>query len=163
MGKRHGSGADSRNREGRGTCRTVQPLLVLYPEISSERRKIRADCRRTGQAPLVEDYHPHDTRLLLDHARIPGRAALHDGDRLVEELDRNPSTDRIDLIQGMGHGDRQKFWREYYRVVNNEGDNEHEPYPYCTYVHFVYGNNLGGSSNASDGEPPYASLIAIQY
>lgn len=78
-----------------------KPLLVLYPEISSETRRIRTDWREQGLAPLYEDCPPRDVRLILDHARIPGRTPLHDGDRLVKELERNPEVERIDLLAGL--------------------------------------------------------------
>lgn len=133
-----------------------RPLLILYPEISTENRRVRPDWRRQGEAPLYEDYHPRDVRLLLDHARTRPRGAwLHDADGLMRELEHKTDIPRIDLLRGPGHRDRKKFWREYYRIVNNIGEHQHEPYPYCSYVNMVYGDDLPRT--------PYAGLVAIQY
>ena len=133
-----------------------KPLLVLYPEISSETRKVRTDWREEGLAPLYEDYHPRDVRLILDHARIPGRTPLHDGERLVEELEQNPEVERIDLLAGIDHADREKFWAEYFRILSKEGQHQgDETYPVSAYAHVVYGDDLPESS--------YRGLIAIEY
>lgn len=147
-----------------GFAERYKPWLVLYPEINSESRRKRPDWRSSRQAPLYEDYHPRDVRLVLDHARIPGRASLHNADRLVEELEGKPSIRRMDLLQGMGHRDRGKFWREYYRIVNNKGSHQHDgPYPHCAYVHFVYGDHLAGLQPADQHVSSYTGLVAIQY
>lgn len=39
-----------------------KPLLILYPEISSETRRVRADWREAGLPPLYEDYRPRDIK-----------------------------------------------------------------------------------------------------
>ena len=141
-----------------------KPLLVLYPEISSETRRVRADWREEGLPPLYEDYHPRDVRLVLDHARIPGRTPLHDGDRLVEELERNPEVGRIDLLAGIGHADREKFWAEYFHIVNKEGQHQgDETYPHSAYVHVVDGDDLAATTAGGDNSSRYCGLIAIEY
>ena len=137
-----------------------KPLLVLYPEISSESRRVRPDWRSSGMAPLQEDYHPRDIKLVLDHARIPGRPPPHDGGRLLEELEQNPEAPRIDLLEKIGHADREKFWAEYYRIVNKEGTHDaDQTYPHSAYVHIAYGDDLAASENTS----LYRGLIAIEY
>lgn len=153
-----------RSEREQALAERYKPLLILYPEISSETRTIRADWRSSGLPPLYEDYHPRDVRLVLDHARIPGRTPPHDGDRLLDELERNPNVDRIDLLAGIGHADRGKFWAEYYRIVNKEGPHHgDEPYPHSAYVHVVYGDDLAGTTPAGEKASPHGGLIAIEY
>ena len=133
-----------------------KPLLVLYPEIGSEQRVPNSDWRASGIAPLNEDYHPRSVRLVLDHSRSPGQESLHDADRLLDELDKRPRN-QIDILQGVGHADRKRFWTEYYRIVSKIGVHaEDQEYPPSTYVHVVYGDAPGISSR-------YRGLIAIEY
>ena len=158
--------ADQSNQPQReqALAERYKPLLVLYPEISSETRKVRPDWRSSDLAPLDEDYHPRDVRLVLDHARIPGRTPPHDADRLLDELQRNPKVDRIDLLAGMGHADRQKFWAEYYRIVNTQGrHHEDQAYPHSAYVHVVYGDDVGRQATPSEHASDYGGMIAIDY
>jgi hypothetical protein len=153
--------ADQSEREP-ALAERYKPLLVLYPEVSSETRRVRPDWRKSGLSPLYEDYHPRDVRLVLDHARIPGRTPPHDGDRLLEELERNAKVERIDLLAGIGHADRQKFWAEYYRIVNKEGSHQgDETYPHSAYVHIAYGDDVAGTTPAGESASPYRGLIAI--
>lgn len=166
-----------------------KPLLVLYPEISSKTRARCPDWKRSGLPPLLEDYHPRDVRLVLDHARIPRRRSPHDGDRLLHELERNPKVERIDLLSGIGHADREKFWAEYYRIVNKKGighdnakgfwskfyrilnrirnkEESHQgdtSYPYSTYVHVVYGDDLADRAPPSEHVSQYRGMIALEY
>jgi hypothetical protein len=155
--------ADQPERE-QALAERFKPLLLLYPEISSETRRVRTDWREEGLPPLYEDYHPRDVRLVLDHALIPGRTPLHDGDRLLEELERNPSAERIDLLAGTGHADRQKFWAEYFRIVNKEGQHQRDKaYPHSAYVHIAYGDDVAGTTSAGESASPCRGLIAIEY
>jgi hypothetical protein len=143
-----------------------RPLLILYPEISTQTRRYRPNWRELHQAPLCEDYHPRDVRLVLDHARIPGRAALHDGEKLLDELESNPATRRIDILAGIGP--REEFWAQYYGIVsriivNKEDHKEDDTYPCLAYVHVVHGDDVTTETPPGDHAPDYRGLIAIDY
>jgi hypothetical protein len=141
--------ADQSQRE-QALAERYGPLLILYPEISSRTRMKRPNWRSSCQAPLYEDYHPRDVRLVLDHALIPGRPAPHNGEQLLDQLESNPKIPRIDILAGIGP--REKFWAEYYDVVNKIGDHVGDnTYPHLAYVHVAY------------GDAGYRGLIAIDY
>jgi len=137
-----------------------RPLLVLYPEISTEQRAHREDWRAVDKAPLLADYHPRDLAMVFDHACSRGGSARtnpsHDRQRVVDALGAN-ACERIDVIDGVGHADRDGFWAEYYRIAGKVTPHERdEAYPYRTYAHVVYGQDLPAAA-------AYESLVAIEY
>ena len=143
------------------------PLLVLYPEISSDTRTVREDWEKLGVPPLHEDYHPRDVKLVLDHSRMPGwriprGMPVHRGDELVEEMQKN-SADRIDILAGTRPDQRAKFWAEYYRIVHNKDGHDHGTYPCQTYVHIVDGEKLADATPENESLSLYRGLIAIEY
>jgi len=139
-----------------------RPLLILYPEISSQTRRKRPNWRELREAPLYEDYHPRDVRLVLDHARIFGRAAPHDGQQLLDELESDPRIRRIDILAGIGP--REEFWAQYYRIVSRiEEHGGDDTYPYAAYVHVAYGDDVASESSPIEGVSDYRGLIAIDY
>ena len=163
--------------------REYTPLLVLYPEIGttpeSSTRVRNPDYPH--EAPLEYDYHPRDVRLVLDHARLPerryykellealrkvlglGRNPLHDGDKLLEALERR-SPNQIDILEGKGHRDRKKFWAEYYRIIKRlESHVDDDEYRHMAYVHFAYGDDLPATIPSGDTKCDYSGLIAIEY
>lgn len=150
----------SAQERDRALAERHKPLLVLYPEISSEQRAHRDGWREANQAPLLADYHPRDLALSFDHARVrsgPGRTdPMHDRQRLIDAMAANRS-DRIDILDGAGHADRDKFWSSYYQIVGTKPPHERdEAYPYAAYANVVYSRDLG---SAGAHEP----LVAIEY
>lgn len=151
-----------------------KPLLVLYPEISSDTRTVRQEWKETHRPPLgarlpplAQDYHPRDVRLVLDHSRIPSwkipsGTPTHRGDALVKEMQEN-ATDRIDILAGIRADERGKFWSEYNRIVHNEGAHDHGTYPYQTYVHIVDGGELADATPENESLSVYRGFIAIEY
>ena len=137
-----------------------KPLLVLYPEISTEQRAHRERWREEDKAPLLADYYPRDLGMVFDHACARGGVARtdpsHDRPRVLDALGAN-ACERIDVIDGVGHADRDAFWAAYYRIMNNVTPHERdEAYPLRAYAHVAYGQDLPEASG-------YASLIAIEY
>jgi hypothetical protein len=141
-----------------------RPLLILYPEVSSRIRRKHPNWRKLGGPPVCEDYHPRDVRLVLDHARIRHSRAPHDAEQLLRELERNPATARIDILEGAYPGQRNKFWAAYYDIVNKIGDHkEDETYPLSAYVNVVYGDELASDIAPNEHAADYRGLIAIDY
>lgn len=151
-----------------------KPLLVLYPEISSDTRKVGEDWEQARRPaleallpPLRQDYHPRDVRLVLDHSRMPGwriprGTPVHRGDRLVQEMQEN-SSDRIDILAGVRADQRAEFWSEYNRIVHNTDGHQHGTYAYQTYVHIVDGNELADATPENESLSLYRRFIAIEY
>ena len=75
----------------------------------------------------------------------------HNGELLVDQMDRNRSTERIKYHKSVLKPDRA--WRDYRDIVSKQEIHQGEDYPHCAYAHFVYGNQ--GSR--------YPGLTAIQY
>lgn len=155
--------ADQSERE-QALAERYRPLLILYPEISSQTRRVRPNWRSLCQAPLYEDYHPRDVRLVLDHARIPGRTPPHDGKQLLDELETNPKIPRIDILAGIRPAKREEFWAEYCGIVNKIGEHEgDDTYPCSAYVHVLYGDDVASETPPSEYASDYRGLIAIDY
>jgi len=127
-----------------------RPLLVLYPEIEDGSR--RKDHHHHGHglgsdAPLNQDYHPRDIRLILDNACLPGKKERLSREQVLDAMSEN-KVKYIDLIDKRGPKDVDRFWRVYAEIESKDSNPE---YHRKTYTWVVKGSGR------------FKDYISIQY
>jgi len=123
-----------------------KPLLVLYPEIPSGSVRTTHPSWRAGGPPLTHDYHPRDIKLVLENTAMLGdRDEPGDWEIMLKRMEAHRRK-RIDVLVGVGPGDRDAFWRRYAAI-----DRSLPKYDHRCYAHVV---TRRGS---------YKRLLAIEY
>ena len=100
------------------------PLMVLYPEIQpGSTRKLDKDF--PFEAPLANDYHPRDIRIVLEysgfHRRFrPGKDRPVSWSRTLERMEKDGYERDLDLVPGEKAEKRDKFWTKYAEIPRPE-------------------------------------------
>lgn len=120
-------------------ARKYRPLLVLYPEIADGSHRAdnhRSIRERPASAPLLQDYHPRDIRLVLDHVHLRGRNGRPSREQVLDAMSRN-DVEHVDLIDRGGPQEVDKFWEVYASVADKDN---HPEYRRKAYARVVRGN-----------------------
>lgn len=118
------------------------PLLVLYPEIPTGTTRKASKTNDTDKSPLLYDYHPRDIRIVLQnsgfHARFRfwGSGKTSTWRRMLDRMQAKKYRKNLDLLPGVKADDRDKFWEEYARIVQND---ENGDYKHACYARIVPG------------------------
>ncbi len=128
-------------RENEILAKKYCPLLVAFPEIedgSTRSSKHHSHSREPEKPPLDQDYYPRDVRLILDQALLPGSKGKLSRQELLEALSNNQfrgkKLERIDLIDGGGPEDVDKFWRVYAGIPKKDDNPEYHRKAYARIV-----------------------------
>ena len=96
------------------------PLMVLYPEIQQgSTRKLDKDF--PFEAPLANDYHPRDIRIVLEYSGFYERFGLCEEkpvgwSRRLDLMEEVRYERDLDLVPGTAAVDKEGFWSKYAEI-----------------------------------------------